>query len=477
MKQDFRTLHETGFLSDIFSAMANSDIAFIGDIGRKILGRPDPNNELNIKYNIANSARALTATFPVIVSEATQLDQAQMISKAIERKAVEMLRMLFAANQITNATGAIQYLRKFHSNLDTGIDWSDMDVDDIIDLSNKAITAETVIINTPEEVAHLRAIQEQAIKDVIYDTKYNIDHVLETGLNQFTIRDFKLRGPVQEAIVYRTHDSYQFLNEIQQTGGRRTKTTEIEGEPGSLFRSEKSIERIEEVDPYDAKNLKDTFEALNKQVIDTDIKKVNEAVPSMVIINFVTVMDGGQKVVNTAVIGVKAVLHYVNSEDLMNRIVLKNSDNKGLLNFIRATTREISFFNDFLFAVKRARIDAIAKNGKGELRAHASKLNREAGKNNTNCAAIASMIISKAEVDIIKKLHRIDLAKAGTLLGIMRGYNMMCGVIVDEVAEKCDFLWDDSEVGFDTLSFTSLERAADQNMKKVINIMAANNRR
>ena len=53
------------------------------------------------------------------------------------RKAVEMLRMLFAANQITSVTGAQAYLNRFHSNMDAGTDLSGMDVDDIIEYSNK----------------------------------------------------------------------------------------------------------------------------------------------------------------------------------------------------------------------------------------------------------------------------------------------------------------------------------------------------
>jgi hypothetical protein len=119
---------------------------------------------------------------------------------------------------------------------------------------------------------------------------------------------------------------------------------------------------------------------------------------------------------------------------MVNRVILKNEDRRGLLNFIRATTREISFFKDFLFAVKRAKIDAVSKSGKGsnskiwkilELRADKSKLNRAAGRANVDCAAITSLIITKEEVELIKKSHRIDLTKPGTLVAIMRGYNFM----------------------------------------------------
>lgn len=485
MKQDFHTIHEANFLSDLLGAVADSDIAFLSDIGKRILGRKDP-NEINISNNIAKSAAALTATFPVLVTEATQLDHAIMISKIIEKKAVEMLRMLFAANQITNVTGAQAYLNKFHNNMDPSTDLSDMGVDDVIEYSNRVHESE--IPGWDYEVA---ALTEQAKEAVLEDAKRNILHTLETEKPTISLQEFKCSGKIDNVNVWRESGQFDdkienptnILNELQINSTNKTTTT-YKGDPNSIF-SNKDVS-IQQIDPNNPESIKHAYEALNKQVLSTDIKKANEAVPSMVIINFVSTIPGGQNVVNTAVIGVKAVLHYVTSEDMINRIVLKKSDNNTLLNFLRATTREIAFFDDFLFAVKRAKIDAVAKSGKGsnskiwkvlEIRADRAKLNRAAGKNNTGCAAITSFIISKTEVDLIKKAHRIDLMKPGMFLSIMRGYNFMCGIIVDDIAERVEFLWDDGDKNFETLSFSSLEREGDSSqLKKVITIMA-NNRR
>ena len=122
------------------------------------------------------------------------------------------------------------------------------------------------------------------------------------------------------------------------------------------------------------------------------------------IINFVTQADGrDNEIVNTAVIGVKCVIHYISSSEMMNRLVLKNTDRRGLLNFIRATTGEIQFFRDFLF-VDRAKIDAVAKSNKGsnsriwkmlETRANRAKMNTTARADNAACAAITMLVISK----------------------------------------------------------------------------------
>ena len=482
MQQDFRTIHEAGVLQDIMKMIAGSDIPYLSDIGNRILGNSDP-NKINISRNIAKSAAALTATFPVIVTEATQLEHAVMVSKSIERKAVEMLRMLFAANQITNATGAKAYLSKFHNNIDSNLDLSGMNVDDVIDALDNVTNENTDIQNVTND-----AVVAECTKMVLEDTKNNIHHVLSSGINQVSIREYKCSGSLNEADVWKNHEE-SVLNEIQNGRSQKVITkSEWVGnsdEPG-FFSNITNTRSVEEIDPNDVDKVKSAFDIMNKGVIKTDVQKANEAVPSMVVINFVSTLAGGNTVNSTAVIGVKAVLHYVKSEDMINRIVLKHSDKNGLLNFIRATTREIAFFNDFLFAVKRAKIDAVARSGKGsnskiwkilELRAHKSNLNRAAGKTNTGCAAITSIVISKAEVEYIKKEHRIDLMKPGTMIGIMRGYNFMCAAIVDDVAERVDFMYDDGDSNYETLSFMALEREdSNGQLKKVINVLASRGR-
>ena len=235
-------------------------------------------------------------------------------------------------------------------------------------------------------------------------------------------------------------------------------------------------------------NLKASYDALNKSVLKSDIEKANEAVPSLMIINFRvrSKYSNPDPTINTAVIGVKAMIHYVSSEDMINKVMLKNSDKNGLFNFIRATTREISFFKDFLFAVDRAKVDALSKTGKGsssniwkllELRANEAKRKKSLLSKDASCSAIATIVVTKAEVELIKKYHRIDISKAGTLKSIMRGYSIMCAAIIDDAVEKVDFLWDDGSQGFEAYSFSSLEREESSGMyKKVINMINKNAR-
>ena len=448
--RDYTTLHE-GFFKDIIDLVLSDDtFEKFWDKTQKVFKNKDTScSKFNdaISKNIASAAKGLTAVFPVIVTEATPIDQAVMISKAVERKAVAMLQMLFAANQITNARNAYDYLNKFHNNIDDSLDWSTANIDDVINASNDL---DDILENS--NIKNIIEINiKRGIEAIQEDIKMNCNYYLSENINPKSVNNYIVRNVLNDI---------QVIEEANFPEGKRDKVPS---------------------------NLKASYDALNKSVLKSDIEKANEAVPSLMIINFrIKSKYTLTPTINTAVIGVKAMIHYVSSEDMINKVMLKNSDKNGLFNFIRATTREISFFKDFLFAVDRAKVDALSKTGKGsssniwkllELRANEAKRKKSLLSKNASCSAIATIVVTKAEVELIKKYHRIDISKAGTLKSIMRGYSIMCAAIIDDAVEKVDFLWDDGSQGFETYSFSSLEREESSGMyKKVINMINKNAR-
>ena len=201
----------------------------------------------------------------------------------------------------------------------------------------------------------------------------------------------------------------------------------------------------------------------------------------MMIINFVST-KGDTPISSTAIIGVKARLQYVSSSDMMERLVSKNEDKNGLFSFIKATTGQVSFWKDFVFAIKKAKVDSVATSGKGssspvwkmlEHRAIMSKFRRWTGSVN-DAAAITSLVFSKEEADYLKKYERMDIMRSHTAHTIMNAYNIMALIVVDENTEKVNFLYDDGSGSYETMSFSHLERqgnGADGAYKKVINLL------
>ena len=89
----------------------------------------------NTSYrSVARGAANLTLVFPVIAEESVSVDAARMNCKAIERKAVTMMQMLFSAINITNTRNAIDYIRTLHTNIDLD---DNMDVGEFIDAMDR----------------------------------------------------------------------------------------------------------------------------------------------------------------------------------------------------------------------------------------------------------------------------------------------------------------------------------------------------
>ena len=483
---EYKTLLSEADMGPLKKVLSLMDLDF-DELKRGITGTINGSSSTGFKMNsnIAKEAKGLTAVFPVLVSESVSVEQAQMIAKAAERKYVTMFQMLFAASQITDAKSAQSYLKKFHNNITSSLDLSDMTVDDVIDFANKL---DEEVQTTTLTNARIIEATKAVLEDLVFNENYT--KVLAENLNPVSLNNYKVKtvfGDYKATQVSEAGDDYYTVED-------RSDSTEWEGRDdnnGNVYKQRTNtttrrtpITARDRAATLKDKNatLKDKADIISKQIVTTDIKKANEATPSLMIINFVTQADGkDNEIVNTAVIGVKCVIHYIPSSEMMNRMVLKNTDRRGLLNFIRATTGEIQFFRDFLFAIDRAKIDAVAKTNKGsnsriwkmlEIRANRSKMNTTARADNAACAAITMLVLSKAEVDIIKQSYRLDLSKASTMLSVMKGYNFIGVAVIDEVNEKVDFLYDDGTKNFETISFMSLEREQGAGeYKKMINTL------
>ena len=555
IKNNPNVIHET-VIRDVIELISD-----LTDDGKSVIDKVTGQRGLNGYRNIARGTRDLTLTFPVIVTNATSVETASMIAKAIERKAVTMLQMLFSAVSITNADNALDYIKKFHTNLDVD---GNMGVDDVIDLANQ--------ISTMESTETGFKVNNQALFDeAVENFKRFRDHFLPDAVNEHSLNDFMVNPNGMRVVTEKVHTfgkwtaaqgrvfrlsrpntpedamdmSQAYQVALQQADDKiaqiRTNMADLNAEKrAEAQRAQATIDDYKrkiqhakdtaelakirdqmqrEVDKYQwmqkfdqqkekyedkVKILKDKAEGLaakesiskilknrmdidkmradmaREMVINTDIKKANELIPSMMVIQFCTVSASETPIVSTAVIGVKARLQYVLSQDMRDRIIAKNTDKNGLFNLIKATTGQISFWKDFIFAVKKAKLDALSTSGKGssspiwkllERRAIMSKIRRWTGTVN-DAAAISTLVISQDEADILMKEERIDVMRPATIHAIMNAYNVMCFVVVDEVMEKVHFLFDDGSNSYETMSFSHLEREEGNGAyKKVINLL------
>ena len=382
-------------------------------------------NPLLGSTSISKAASNMTLVFPVICSRGINIENSSMITKALEKNAVMMLQRLFAAYQVAEDQDLQSYIQKFHNNISSGV----ASLDDIYKLA------------LGESVKLVEAVTAADIAAAKADMK-NINFFLPDAINESSLMDYTIR----------------------------------EGAASSNTSSKKDDKPVNQM-----RSNKDAAEFFAKQVPDTDFKKANELVPTMMTVSFKIINKDGNKVDDyaNALVGVKAKLYPVASNDIIQHITDKNANRNWLTNFFRATTREISFLKDFVLAVDKAKLDAQSMSSRNptadrmwkvlERRASNSKFKRLMMSNN-NAAAITTLCVSQEEVEYMRKNYNTDLESLNVVRGLFESLNLMA--IVDETLEVAKFIYDETELMWETISFNHLEReASDNSYKKIVNLM------
>lgn len=208
------------------------------------------------------------------------------------------------------------------------------------------------------------------------------------------------------------------------------------------------------------------------------IDKANQQMPLMMKVNFISKATG-RPITTSAYLGIKCKLFDVSGLDIVQRIVSKNSSAISLFNFIRATSQEIGFWRDFVFALSKAKVDAIsnARNGSSskmwkalEQRATKSKLNQFFRQKN-DATAITSLLVTTDEVEELKKNNDIDLSRSNVARKIMSDYNLLCIGIVDETTESVALIFDTGDDEYELVRFKSLKKDKDMDAKQIVNLL------
>ena len=415
--------------------------------------------------SIAKRAANLTLVFPVIVTSNMSISTAILISKAIERKCVALLQILFSSVQLNNTDDLQDYIARFHKNLNLK---QKMDLGDFMDLMHDLDEAGDITIT------------DRDVYEAVREDMQNINNILSTDFNPVSINDYKSVPNVygEASIMLEKNNNYQQYGHRAKYGDYTSGSNNIIGNTSvtNNYRGDAGTRA-------NMASLKDNVDYYNKQLLPSDVKKANELMPTTMLVNFTTVKDT-VKVNTTGIVGIKAKLYPVDAMELVARISSKTKERNGLFNLIRATTREISFFKDLAFAIDKAKVDAMYM-AKDDNNSRMFKvLERRAAKNRfmklikkNDASAITSLVLSQDDVEYLKKYNDIDMEKSFNARTILESYNLMDIVIVDESLEIAKFMFDDGDGVYETLTFDSLEKESNGNdYKKVINLMSKINR-
>lgn len=391
--------------------------------------------------SISTASKDLILTFPCMVSDNVSPNVAMSAAKSMEKKFASMLHMLFTAICVNNNEDVYDFVKKFHSNMNsfngTAEDYAES-LDRIADSMNESYKISGMV--------------DLDVMDVVLRS-------LKESLAGYLPEDVK-DGP--------SVDNATFITGTY--GGKKVIT-----EAPDITKAAADVSTV----------LKNKYEAHNKAFLNVEYKKANELMPTMLIVNFSKENTDGSSFVNTAIIGVKCKLVPIDSQDIYNRLTSKVSDRSVFFNLIRATTSDIAFFRDFIFAIDKAKIDAISYGVQGasnkmwkvlERRAIKSKFRRGLKMSN-DATAITSLVLSENDVSYMKENYSIDIMNVSIARKLLDAYNFIAIVIMNEALEIAYFLFDTGDDNYEKITFSGLEKeSADSNYKQIINLLTKSGR-
>lgn len=428
--------------------------------------------------SITSATKDLILTFPILVSSDADPVNACMMAKAHEKKCASLLHMLFTAICVDSNEDVFDYVKKFHHNLGAMNGTLDSYMDSL----------DQIAASIDEDYEYKGTIDKTVLGMVLEELKqsnYTLpDDIKETGIDEYKIIPASITG-YKDRIIHEADVDKTIKADVDKTIKAVDKTIK------SMDNTIKSIYKVHKADAdktieSGAKTIESIYKVHNTTVLDTEYKKANELMPTTMVVNFIQKGEGGSpSMIQTAVIGVKAKVYPVSSMDICNRITSKLEDKNVLNSFIRATTNEIGFFRDFLFAIDKAKIDAKSY-GKSassnklwkvlERRSTKSKF-RRALKMSNDATAITTLILTENDVDYIKTNKGIDLYNVSFARKLLDAYNFMGICIMNEATEVVSILYDTGDDNYERLTFSNLEReASDSSYKKMVNLLTKMNR-
>ena len=418
--------------------------------------------------SLAKMSSAATLQFPIIVSRSINNDTAQAVSKAMERQYATFVQIVISLNpylDLQKDKDMSGYLKNIHQNNPTPIDLlescTNVYSDEAYGLHmlmslNEGCNGQILASNKEQMFSvedHLNPIK---INDIYKPASITLS-VAESSLDYFCKKNNIITEALEDDID-NAKDQFE-LNKIKaKEDYKRSNTKEIEHLLNSNINNEKFN--------HELKKAEAEFRARTVvKLSDNDVKKSNELVPTTLSLTM-QIKDGKSfGGVSNFVIGVKGLLHPVNSNDMISNLLDGYKSGNKFFNFIRWTTGEISFLKDLIFNIDEIKDDVVNKYSKEKShwwttlkrRKTLAKAKAAFSGGRKNILPNASIVCSMEEVMEIKDVYGVDLMDVKHVKKLMDRYFLLGFAIVDDSQELCYFIFD-GENNYQAISYKGLEK-------------------
>ena len=427
-----------GYLSDIIDGVKDAKRS-VASVRNEI---SDAKNEL-IPHTKTLAGRSMDGTcqFPFLASDTISIDRAATLTNKMERVYASFVQSVVSMNSTIDISvdrSPVDYLKQFHRNV-RALESTDEEIGDYME--RVAAGEYSAYYNESMDMVAVFSKRDHATRTLL--EKYK-DELHEAGFTRVPAIPNVGNNPFYEAP--KTADFLPYMTPSRSS---------------SRF----ADDRLKDV------NIADAIPTVMK---DADVKKLNDMQPYTVSVKLMAVNDKKEFVqFMDFVIGIKAVLHPVKSEEIISNVSRAIANNGFLFKFIRWTTGEISLFKDILFNVTDVKVDA-ANRSRGSscwwqtfkrMRERKGLYNNIFSRN--KMIPNATLVITSEEASIIRDKSGFDLNDEKIALKLINEMFLMTFIIVDDSSETIKVLYSDAGQSYQYYSLSALEKEVQTNSNTI----------
>lgn len=219
---------------------------------------------------------------------------------------------------------------------------------------------------------------------------------------------------------------------------------------------------------------------------DSDIKKANDSLPTIIMVNVKMAVEGTDQVVDyTFPVGVKVHLHVVPWKELANDLASSVARGRKLLSFIKLTSGEESSMMDFLFGLSKMKKEINDRNSKNSYRLYRSAIQRRKRISKMSIPFItknytlnASIVLSNNVATEIKNLTGLDITNPKIVQKLMLEEFVFAMYMTDANSQSCKAFYD-NDLGYNEIPYKMMERqkkSGDMEMRDLLRILGTTQR-
>lgn len=401
------------------------------------------------RKSIIRGANDATFQFPILITDTIPIDMANTFARTMDRVYASFTQSWISLHPFMDVSldpTPLSYLKRLHQNMslesvDVYEDQGELLERDI----QEAYAGENICFLNPEKnFGIIFSGTDDSSKEMLNShKKYLTEHMQGYDLNP--IEEFTNEENLSENIT--TEAESDGTSELDLTSAF------LDGRLNQIEKKDRELRMSQTRDS-----------SLSPKLMDRDVKKSNDMVPFGIQVRLIAKNEKNEFVQYIDfVLGVKAILHPIRSDDMINNIQRVMQNKSIFFKFLRWTTGEISLVKNILFDIDEIKLDAANKQaGKSPWFGSLRRLkNKKIGIRNFTVPhkliPNATIVISSIEADYLENNSAIFVRNPKIAKRIMDGLFLVAFVIIDDTTGTIDILYDGSD-SYQTYALETLER-------------------